>query len=261
MPTNDNVNHPSHYGGDTVYETIKVLHAWDLNFNLGNAVKYISRAGKKNDYIEDLKKARFYLDYEIQHHGQTAEATSNVAEPSKLSQDQTSNGEANTTSELAELEARLFQVSIELIDQLKDPLYTELRKDVDSLNAKVNTNINDLIRLALEKYERLAQQVQDRLAVINNKWERLESYYKELDRKFLQCTYVDNEGTKCDLYGFEHADANHKLKETRVEDVKPKPSTCLFETNRCSVHERGLISMTRFDAYRAGGEIPKCDKA
>ena len=41
------INHPSHYGGDTTYEAIKVIHAWKLNFNLGNVVKYISRAGQK----------------------------------------------------------------------------------------------------------------------------------------------------------------------------------------------------------------------
>jgi hypothetical protein len=64
----DNVNHPDHYGGaDNPYEAIKVIVAWGLNFCLGNTVKYISRAGKKdpNRLIEDLKKARFYLDYEI----------------------------------------------------------------------------------------------------------------------------------------------------------------------------------------------------
>lgn len=61
------VNHPDYYGGDTTYEVIKVLHAWGLNFNasLFNVVKYIARAGKKGDTLEDLKKARFYLDYEI----------------------------------------------------------------------------------------------------------------------------------------------------------------------------------------------------
>jgi hypothetical protein len=61
------VEHPSHYGGDKVYETIKVIMAWGLGFNLGNAVKYISRAGKKDPtkQVEDLEKARFYLDYEI----------------------------------------------------------------------------------------------------------------------------------------------------------------------------------------------------
>lgn len=62
------VNHPSHYGGDTVYEAIKVIMAWGLGFNLGNAIKYICRAGKKDPTktLEDLRKARFYLDYEIQ---------------------------------------------------------------------------------------------------------------------------------------------------------------------------------------------------
>jgi hypothetical protein len=59
---NEQVNHPSHYGGDTVYEVIKVLEAWQLNFHLGNTVKYIARAGKKSpDVIQDLEKAEFYL--------------------------------------------------------------------------------------------------------------------------------------------------------------------------------------------------------
>jgi hypothetical protein len=62
----DSVNHPEHYGGvDNPYEAIKVVEAWALNFNLGNTLKYISRAGKKGDLLEDLKKARWYLDREI----------------------------------------------------------------------------------------------------------------------------------------------------------------------------------------------------
>lgn len=61
-----NIDHPAHYGGaDSPYEAIKVIEAWTLGFNLGNAVKYISRAGKKGNLIEDLKKARWYLDREI----------------------------------------------------------------------------------------------------------------------------------------------------------------------------------------------------
>jgi hypothetical protein len=70
--TDETVNHPEHYGGDTVYEAIKVIEAWRLGFHLGNAVKYISRAGKKSPAtevrqrtLEDLKKARWYLDREI----------------------------------------------------------------------------------------------------------------------------------------------------------------------------------------------------
>ena len=58
------VNNPKHYGGNTTYEAIKVIEAWELNFHLGNVVKYISRAGKK-DFTktkEDLLKAKWYLD-------------------------------------------------------------------------------------------------------------------------------------------------------------------------------------------------------
>jgi hypothetical protein len=59
------INHPAHYGGDTVYEAIKVIDAWSLGFALGNAVKYISRSRHKGAELEDLRKARWYLDHEI----------------------------------------------------------------------------------------------------------------------------------------------------------------------------------------------------
>jgi hypothetical protein len=62
------VNHPNHYGGENnPYEAIKVIEAWDLNFNLGNVIKYISRAGKKNNTIEDLEKASWYLNRALQN--------------------------------------------------------------------------------------------------------------------------------------------------------------------------------------------------
>lgn len=62
------VNHPDHYGGaDNPYEAIKVIEAWGLNFNLGNAIKYICRYKRKALSLEDLKKARWYIDREIQN--------------------------------------------------------------------------------------------------------------------------------------------------------------------------------------------------
>lgn len=63
----ETINHPTHYGGDTIYEAIKVIEAWKLNFCLGNTVKYICRAGQKNNatLLEDLKKAQWYLAREI----------------------------------------------------------------------------------------------------------------------------------------------------------------------------------------------------
>ena len=69
-PKIEQVNHPQHYGGqDNLYEAIKVIDAWDLGFSLGNTVKYISRAGKKDKELQDLKKALWYL----QHHIETLE--------------------------------------------------------------------------------------------------------------------------------------------------------------------------------------------
>ena len=62
------VDHPTHYGGaDDPFEAIKVIDAWRLGFSLGNVVKYIARAGRKDPakLIEDLEKARWYLDHEI----------------------------------------------------------------------------------------------------------------------------------------------------------------------------------------------------
>lgn len=66
MTSEDVVNHPSHYTFGK-YEVIDVINDWQLGFDLGNCVKYIARAGKKDPakLIEDLEKARFYLDYHI----------------------------------------------------------------------------------------------------------------------------------------------------------------------------------------------------
>jgi len=63
----EKINHPQHYGGDTTYEAIKVIEAWKLGFCLGNCVKYICRAGKKEDAetLDDLKKALWYLNREV----------------------------------------------------------------------------------------------------------------------------------------------------------------------------------------------------
>ena len=63
--SNLNVDHPIHYNHGQ-YEVIDVIQDWKLNFNLGNAIKYIARCDYKNNAIEDLQKAKFYLEYEIQ---------------------------------------------------------------------------------------------------------------------------------------------------------------------------------------------------
>lgn len=64
----DPVEKPSHYAAGRQFETIDVIEDWALNYHLGNCVKYISRNGRKEGEqkaLEDLKKARWYLDREI----------------------------------------------------------------------------------------------------------------------------------------------------------------------------------------------------
>ena len=64
----EEVDHPNHYGGKSnTFEAIKVIEAWNLGFSLGNTVKYISRAGKKDKTkkVVDLEKALWYLQREI----------------------------------------------------------------------------------------------------------------------------------------------------------------------------------------------------
>lgn len=68
----DMINHPSHYKSGRI-EAIDVIEDFKLNFNLGNAVKYILRAGKKGCRKEDLKKAIWYLHRELRHVSSEAE--------------------------------------------------------------------------------------------------------------------------------------------------------------------------------------------
>lgn len=68
------VDHPSHYHADSGIEVIDVIEAWELNFSLGNAVKYCARAGHKDPdrAIEDLRKAVWYIEREIERRKEAA---------------------------------------------------------------------------------------------------------------------------------------------------------------------------------------------
>tara|TARA_R110000868_G_scaffold66014_14_gene197070 strand:- start:3826 stop:4167 length:342 start_codon:yes stop_codon:yes gene_type:complete len=84
----DAINKPAHYNSGK-FEVIDVIEDWNLGFNLGNTVKYISRAGKKDPtkHLEDLKKARWYLDREINNLDKqlnTSMPVLTVPEPEKL---------------------------------------------------------------------------------------------------------------------------------------------------------------------------------
>jgi hypothetical protein len=81
----DSVNRPAHYNSGKL-EAIEVIEDWNLGFNLGNTVKYISRAGKKDPakHLEDLKKAAWYLNREISNIEQTKLTTDAIESTIKL---------------------------------------------------------------------------------------------------------------------------------------------------------------------------------
>jgi hypothetical protein len=65
VDNSDKVHHPNHYQSASGLEVIEVIQTFDLDFELGNVVKYVLRRDKKGTEIEDLKKAIQYLEFEI----------------------------------------------------------------------------------------------------------------------------------------------------------------------------------------------------
>lgn len=64
----ETVNHPDHYNQGI--EAIDIIESWNLNFSLGNAIKYILRAPYKGSKREDIKKAIWYLERELSREGE-----------------------------------------------------------------------------------------------------------------------------------------------------------------------------------------------
>lgn len=95
MTDKDVVKRPSHYT-DHALEPIHVINSWELNFNLGNVIKYVARAGKKrgNTRLQDLQKAKQYLEFEIERHEHNTHYTNKKSHGDDPSQ-QSSNA-ANT---------------------------------------------------------------------------------------------------------------------------------------------------------------------
>lgn len=61
----ETIDHPNHYHKASGVEVIDAIEAWQLSFSLGNCVKYIARAAFKGNMLNDLRKAKWYLDRAI----------------------------------------------------------------------------------------------------------------------------------------------------------------------------------------------------
>jgi hypothetical protein len=64
MKNENLINHPEHYQGNGI-EVIDIIDSFNLNFNLGNSIKYILRADKKGNKKQDLEKALWYINHEL----------------------------------------------------------------------------------------------------------------------------------------------------------------------------------------------------
>lgn len=73
---------PAHYQAAGGIEAIDVIEGFGLNFRLGNAVKYILRAGKKDRVVQDLEKAMWYLARDLRSSGVTAERLREIVDQS-----------------------------------------------------------------------------------------------------------------------------------------------------------------------------------
>jgi len=62
----NNVSHPEHYNKGAI-EAINIIEDWDLNFSVGNVIKYMLRAPHKGEELEDLEKAKWYLERHIEN--------------------------------------------------------------------------------------------------------------------------------------------------------------------------------------------------
>lgn len=88
-----------------------VIRAWGLNFNLGSAVKYISRAGHKDDIVQDLKKAREFLTFEIE----ALEAERGVTEDEQKELEETTKKNAEISKAL-----RFYRAFLGVVDKLNE---------------------------------------------------------------------------------------------------------------------------------------------
>lgn len=83
----DDISRPRHYAEGRTFEPKDVIAKWGLNFNVGNAVKYLARAGRKGDELEDLKKCRQYILFEIENRKLIAENNTGVLPIDCVSED------------------------------------------------------------------------------------------------------------------------------------------------------------------------------
>jgi hypothetical protein len=132
------VSHPKHYDkGDSTYEPYKVIKAWNCNFNIGSAIKYLARYKNKWNAIEDLKKAKQYIDFEIE----SLKSEEEIAEPVIMRKSDT-NHEAEDFGSFLNRICRNNKT--EKNEEIKNDNQQSTKQSND---CEVNTLVNDILQI------------------------------------------------------------------------------------------------------------------
>lgn len=142
----DNVKHPKHYTEGRKYEPIEVIKDWELNFDLGCVVKYVSRFGRKeaSTPLEDLYKAKYCLEHEIKHR-ERKENSTRIQQDSNngsdiLSQEEMENMfKALDTARYEELQEAAMQSAKEMPEELRNE---EMSKEQSSEDSELRNRLN-----------------------------------------------------------------------------------------------------------------------
>lgn len=132
------VSHPKHYDkGDSTYEPYKVIKAWNCNFNIGSAIKYLARYKNKWNAIEDLKKAKQYIDFEIE----SLKSEEEIAEPVIIRKSDTN----HETEDFGSFLSRICRNNkTEKNEEIKNDNQQSTKQSND---CEVNTLVNDILQI------------------------------------------------------------------------------------------------------------------
>ena len=138
------VSHPKHYDkGDTTYEPYKVIKAWNCNFNIGSAIKYLARYKNKWNAIEDLKKAKQYIDFEIESLKSEVETEteSEAIEPVILSK-------AGTNRKPNDIRSVLKSICRNNMTEKHEEIKNDNQQSTKQSNdCEINTLVNDILQI------------------------------------------------------------------------------------------------------------------
>jgi len=152
------VNHPDHYNkGNPAYEPYKVIREWGCNFNIGSAIKYLSRYKNKWNPIEDLEKAIKYIEFEISAIKENSEENSadEYSEPDEYSnQDEINKAIEELDEELNESKEDQDEDTQERISTMRECL--EMSDDdilrVLGLDSRQNKKFEDRVARRIREY-------------------------------------------------------------------------------------------------------------